>query len=70
MSAHERAKAYLDCPDCGEEAIPSNADGLFHEDMPIVTCSCGARVRVVVDEWHETDGERTGVAYADTVTDE
>ena len=55
--------SWLDCPECGEDAIPSNADGLFHEDMPTVTCSCGARLRVVVSDDY-FDEESPGCAYA------
>jgi uncharacterized paraquat-inducible protein A len=69
--SNEKPKAWLDCPECGEDAIPSNEEGLFHEDMHAVCPGCQTKLRVVVDEGFDSDEGHNGcIAYAREVDDE
>jgi hypothetical protein len=43
--------AWLECPECGDEALESSS-GLFHEDDAVPPCACGARLCVKVDYDH------------------
>jgi len=40
----------LECPTCGNEGAESDADGLFHDEQPLI---CGCLGHVVVDEDEE-----------------
>ena len=64
--------AWLDCPSCGEDAIPSGDDGMFHEDMPSVVCpGCKTLLRVVVyDEGFDDEDNEINSACAQEVDDD
>jgi hypothetical protein len=59
------SKSWLECPECGDDAIESDDDGLFQEDQEATCQMCGTICRVSVDCGLDCDTEGAdGVASA------
>jgi hypothetical protein len=57
-------RTYLSCPHCGDDAMASDADGMFLEDDEGTCPSCGVRVRVWCEEFgDEVHGSLVQVDY-------
>jgi predicted RNA-binding Zn-ribbon protein involved in translation (DUF1610 family) len=44
-----QARAWIECPDCGEDVIGSDDQGLFRDGDEAVCGECGARVWLSID---------------------